>query len=87
VNDKVLERHSDTVKAVARERSELLGRKHTGQTLSSAERQRLTLLTARLEQLLPPISVGDLEALLEMTEEVERIRERAKERRSRMGLS
>ena len=72
---------------MASERSRLLARKHGGQSLSSGEQERLELLTARLQELLPPISIGDLEALLEMAEEVERIRERARERRQRVGAS
>ncbi len=70
---------------VAGERSELLARKHGGQRLSKSESKRLELLTARLRQLLPPVSVGELEALLGLTEELERIRERAQERRQRLG--
>jgi hypothetical protein len=73
--------------AVASERAELLARKHGGQRLSRAEQERLSFLTSRLEQLLPPISVGELEALLQMAEEAERIREQARERRGRLGLS
>ena len=73
--------------AVASERAELLARKHGGQRLSRAEQERLSFLTSRLEQLLPPVSVGELEALLQMAEEAERIREQARERRGRLGLS
>lgn len=72
---------------VAAERSRLLARKHSGQRLSPDEQDRLALLTERLRELLPPISLGDLEVLLEMAEEVESIRERARERRQRLGLS
>jgi molecular chaperone GrpE (heat shock protein) len=72
---------------VAGERSELLARKYGGQQLSESERERLELLTERLKELLPPVSVGDLESLLSLTEELERIRERAQERRQRLGLS
>lgn len=76
------------VDAVANERSELLARKHGGgQPLSMDEQERLEALTTRLKELLPPVSLGELEALLEMTEEAERIRERARERRRRLGLS
>ena len=73
--------------AVASERAELLARKHGGQRLSRPEQERLAFLTSRLEQLLPPVSVGELEALLRMAEEAERIREQARERRGRLGLS
>ncbi|HEX5719139.1 MAG TPA: hypothetical protein VF179_23455 [Thermoanaerobaculia bacterium] len=73
--------------AVASERSELLARKHGGQRLSRSEQERLGFLTTRLEQLLPPISMGELEALLQMAEEAERIREQARDRRRRLGLS
>lgn len=72
---------------VAGERSELLARKYGGQQLSKSERERLELLTERLRELLPPVSVGELESLLSLTEELERIRERAQERRQRLGLS
>jgi len=75
------------IEAVASERSELLARKHGGQRLSRAERERLGFLTTRLEQLLPPVSMGELEALLQMAEEAERIREQARDRRRRLGLS
>jgi hypothetical protein len=78
---------ADSVDAVAGERSELLARKHGGQRLSPGEQARLEVLTARLKELLPPVSLGELEALLEMAEETERIRERAWERRRRVGLS
>src|SRR4051812_12821484 len=71
------------IHAVAAERSELLARKHGQQKLSTSEQERVDLLTARLKELLPPVSVRDLENLLAMTEEVERIRERARERRQR----
>lgn len=72
---------------VAGARSELLARKHSGQRLSPDEQERLARLTARLKELLPPISLGDLEALLEMAEEAEGIRERAQARRQQLGLS
>lgn len=72
---------------VASERSELLARKHGGQKLSRSEQQRLDFLTSRLAQLLPPVSMGELEALLQMAEEAERIREQARDRRRRLGLS
>lgn len=72
--------------AVAAERSRLLSHKHSGQRLSPAEQDRLAHLTARLRELLPPISLGELEGLLEMAEEAENIRERARERRQRLGL-
>ena len=73
--------------AVASERAELLARKHGGQRLARAEQERLVFLTSRLEQLLPLVSMGELEALLQMAEEAERIREQARERRQRLGLS
>lgn len=72
---------------VAGERSELLARKLSGQQLSESEHERLELLTEKLRKLLPPVSVGELEILLSLTEELERIRERAQERRQRLGLS
>ena len=72
---------------VAGERSELLARKYGGQQLSESEHERLWLLTEKLEKLLPPVSVGELESLLSLTEELGRIRERAQERRQRLGLS
>ena len=75
----------EEIKAVAGERSEILDRKHGGKRLSSSERERLRLLTDKLKELLPPVSVSDLEALVEMTEEVERIRQRARERRRHLG--
>ncbi|HEY2739376.1 MAG TPA: hypothetical protein VGK45_13295, partial [Thermoanaerobaculia bacterium] len=52
--------------------------KHGKQRLSPSEQERLELLTARLKTLLPPVSVSDLENLLEMTEEMERIRKRTR---------
>jgi uncharacterized protein (DUF433 family) len=67
----------------ARERSDLLARKHRGQQLSTSEEARLEGLTARLRAQLSPFSIRDLESLLEMTEEVSLIRERARERRQR----
>ena len=67
------------------ERAEFLARKHGGQGLSADERSRLDLLTARLRQELPPASLEHLQALLTMTEEVGKIRERARERRRRLG--
>jgi len=73
--------------AVASERAEILARKHGGQRLSRAEEERLSSLTYRLEQLLPPVSMEELEVLLQMAEEAERIREQARERRGRLGLS
>jgi hypothetical protein len=79
------QRESLEVSAVAGERSRLLARKHGGQKLSPNEKERLELLTARLKDLLPPVSVDDLEILLAMTEEMEHIRERARERRRRLG--
>lgn len=73
--------------SVAVERSELLARKYGGPGLSRSEEERLDILTSRLEQLLPPVSMGELEALLRMAEDAERIREQARERRLRLGLS
>lgn len=72
---------------VADERSELLARKYSGKELSRDEQERLGALTARLEELLPPVSIQDLESLLEMAEAAKRIRERAQERRLRLGLN
>lgn len=73
------------VETVAGERSRLLARKYGGQKLSPGEQERLVLLTSRLEELLPPVSIRDLETLLEMAEEAEGIRERARERRQRLA--
>jgi len=73
--------------AVASERAELLTRKHGGQRLSRTEQERLAFLTSRLEHLLPPVSMEELEILLQMAEEAERIREQARDRRQRLGLS
>ena len=81
------EYQASETEAVASERSELLARKHGGQKLSRSEQQRLDFLTSRLTQLLPPVSMGELESLLRMAEEAERIREQARERRRRLGLS
>lgn len=71
--------------AVASERAELLARKYS-KGISSDERKRLDELTARLDELLPPVSVADLEALVEMAEETERIRKDTQELRQRLGL-
>jgi len=75
------------VEQVAGARAELLARKHGGPGLSRDEQERLRVLTARLEELLPPVSSGDLEVLVEMAEGAERIRQRDRERRIRLGLS
>jgi len=74
------------IRRFADRRSELLARKHNGEKLSPVEQERLEILTARLKEALPPVSPRELEALLEMTEDVELIRERALERRQRLGL-
>jgi len=74
------------VQQLATERSELLARKHRGEKLSPGEQKRLEILTASLKEALPPISPGEFEVLLERTKEVESIRERARERRRRLGL-
>jgi uncharacterized protein (DUF433 family) len=76
----------DLVGGLADQRSELLARKHSGEKLSPVEQERLEILTARLKEALPPVSPRELEALLEMTKEVELIRERAVERRQRLGM-
>jgi ribosome assembly protein YihI (activator of Der GTPase) len=73
------------VTLLAGERSELLARKHGGKILSAGEQKHLDELTARLKELLPPVSLRELEALLEMAEKVNGIRERARERRCRLG--
>jgi uncharacterized protein (DUF433 family) len=75
----------DTVGGLADERSELLARKHSGGKLSSVEQERLETLTAKLKEALPPVSPRELEVLLETTKELELIRERALERRQRLG--
>lgn len=71
-------------RAVAGERSQLLFRKHSGQRLSSPEEEQLEMLTAQLKSLLPPVSIGEIKNLLAMTQDVEAIRERARERRRRL---
>jgi uncharacterized protein (DUF433 family) len=76
----------DLVGVLADQRSELLARKYSGEKLSPVEQERLETLTARLKEALPPVSPRELEALLEMTKDVELIRERALERRQRLGL-
>jgi hypothetical protein len=73
------------VASVAAERSRLISRKHSGQRLSQDEQDRLALLTARLTELLPPVSLEELQGLLEMVEEVESIRASASERRQRLA--
>ena len=73
------------VDAVAVERSELLARKYGGQTLSPDQQERLEFLTARLKELLPPVSFDEIEVLLKMTGEMEQIRERSRERQRRLG--
>lgn len=75
------------VDAIAGERSQLLALKHSRQNLTSNQQERLESLTARLKELLPPISVSELETLFEMMEEVERTRKRARERRHRLEVS
>jgi hypothetical protein len=74
------------IERVVAERSQLLARKHNEQNLSPGDHERLDLLTTRLRQLLPPVSIRDREVLLDMAEVVERIRDRASERRRRLGL-
>jgi molecular chaperone GrpE (heat shock protein) len=74
-------------RTVASERSELLARRHGGQRLSTSEQERLESLTAKLKEILPPVSADDLEALLKMTEELETIRQRARERRRQLERS
>lgn len=73
------------IAAVAAERSRLISRKHKGQRLSPDEQDRLACLTARLTELLPPVSLEELQGLLEMVEEVESIRASARERRQRLA--
>jgi hypothetical protein len=75
------------VDAVAGERAELLTRRYGGQALSSREQDKLEALTARLKELLPPVSMRDLETLFELAQEAERVRERARERRQRLDLA
>lgn len=75
------------IDAVSAERSKLISSKYHGQRLSPDEQDRLACLTARLTELLPPVSLEDLESLLEMVEEVASIRESARERRQRLALS
>ena len=70
---------------MAGERSQLLARKHGGQTLSLDQQKRLEALTLRLKELLPPVSFDDLEVLLKMTDEMKQIRQRAEERQRRLG--
>lgn len=77
----------DLLGGMADRRSRLLARKHSGEKLSSGEEKHLEILTARLKEALPPVSSQELEALLAMTNEVALIRERARERRQRLGLS
>jgi uncharacterized protein (DUF433 family) len=69
---------TDLVGGLANERSELLARKHSGAKLSPVEQE--------LKEALPPISPRELEVLLETTKEVKLIRERALERRQRLGF-
>ena len=76
---------SSRIAEVAGERSELLARKHGGQTLSLDQQKRLEALTLRLKELLPPVSFDDLEVLLKMTDEMKQIRQRAEERQRRLG--
>lgn len=77
----------EEIQAVAGERSDLLARKHGGKELSLGEQGRLESLTARLRELLPPVSVSELEVLLAMAEEAEAIRKRARVRRQRLGIA
>jgi hypothetical protein len=74
------------IATVAAERSRLISRKHSGHRLSREEQDRLARLTARLTELLPPLSLAELQGLLEMVEEVESIRASARERRQRLAL-
>jgi len=74
------------VETVADERAELLARKYGGEELSRDEQERLASLTVRLEKLLPPVSIQELENLLEMAEEAEHIRQWARESRQGLGL-
>jgi hypothetical protein len=87
LSSNVAQRENEGASAIAGERSELLARKHGGRRLSPGEEERLQRLTSRLEELLPPVSRSELESLLDMAEEVESIRERARERRRQLVLS
>jgi hypothetical protein len=74
------------VEALASERADLLARKHGGERLSPDEQERLDSLTARLDELLPPISPREIAGLVQMAQEADRIRERARERRKRLEV-
>ncbi|MFY9821809.1 MAG: hypothetical protein WAM82_10535 [Thermoanaerobaculia bacterium] len=80
-------RPEPSLEEVAGERSELLARKYGEGNLSAGEQERLAALTARLEQLLPPVSVQDLENLHAMATEADRLLQRARQRRERLGLN
>lgn len=72
------------VEVLASERADLLARKHGGEPLSLEEQERLDSLTARLDELLPPISPHEIASLVKMAQEADRVRERARERRKRL---
>ena len=74
------------VETVADERAELLARKYGGEELSQDEQERLASLTARLEKLLPPVSIQELETLFEMAEAAEHILQWARESRQSLGM-
>jgi hypothetical protein len=71
---------------VADERADLLAREYDGDDLSHDEQERLSFLTARLEKLLAPAAVQELESLVEMAEEADQIRQWARESRNSLGL-
>lgn len=74
------------IELVASERAKLLARKYN-KGLSAEEQEKLSLLTARLNELCPPVRADDLRVLADILDDTKRIREHAQEIRRRLGLS
>jgi hypothetical protein len=72
------------VKALAAERAELLLRQFKGTSLAVHESNRLAAVTARLNELLPRVTVKDFEELETMALRVREIGQRTTERRKRL---
>lgn len=58
-----------------------------GEALSGPVQMEVSRVAGERSELPAPVCTGEIEVLLSLTEDLERIRERAQERRHRLGLS
>ena len=85
-NKIVNDQQEDYSESVNRDRIELLAKKYAQKKFSKEDDARLAIVTQKIRQLIPRVTIGDFEVLADIAEEIQRINERDENLRNDLGL-